>query len=251
MRLSERRKEGNFYFAVQQTAGEVPGGELEIAVYAASDGDGILTLARTLYFDEQSHEHIDNFCKEFAYDDHYRTICLAGVAHWCRVARLYEANARIMAEEQTLASEALDKSCQEVFHFIRRDLSRIESKPQFQQEMARVSRGEEDDLGQAITLLTRLKDLEISSACQGSALLQVENRNIYLPSCHTAKATISLKKFPHRLRNYLDSGPLRQQHLALIEEDRISARAACHNKRFIRILTASLLAFTQKYGRKG
>ncbi len=251
MRLSERRKEGPFYFAVQQATGEVPGGELEIAVFVASDGEGVLTLSRTLYFDEQSQEHVDNFCKEFAYDEHYRKICLDGAGHWCRVARLYEANARIIQDEQTLAPDALEKRCREMFHFIRRDLARIEGRPEYQEEMARLSRGEEDDLQEALTLLDRVKGLKVSSACQGSSMLQLEERHIYLPSCHSLKAAITMSKFPQTLRNYLHSGPLGQRHLALFEEKRISAVDAFHNKKFIQILTASLYGFLQKHGHKG
>lgn len=247
MRLSERRKEGAFYFAVQQVAGDVLGGEVQIAVYAAAhEGDSVLVLRRTLYFDEQSREHIDNFCKEFAYDEHYRKICFNGAAHWCRVARLYEVNARIMKDETTLVQDALEKSCRELFHVIRRDLVRIESRPEYQEEMAKISRGEEDDLQEALALLARVKDLKVSSACQGSAMLQLEERKIYLPSCHSFKAIVTMSNFPHSLKNYLRSGPLGQQHLALFEENRLSAVHACHNKKFIRILTASLQTFLQK-----
>ena len=252
MRLSERRKEGTFYFAVQHAAGEVVGGEVEIAVFAAvHEGDSVFILRRTLYFDEQSREHIDNFCKEFAYDAHYRKICLADAAHWCRVAPLYETNARILRDEQSLASEALEKSCRELFHFLRRDLVQIESRLEYQEEMARVSRGEEDDLQEALALLARVKELKVVSACQGSAMLQLEERQIYLSSCHSLKAIITMDNFPQRLKNYLHSGPLGQHHLALFEENRLSARHAFHNKKFIRILTASLYSFLQKHGGKG
>jgi hypothetical protein len=247
MRLSERRKEGAFYFAVQQAAGEVLGGEVEIAVFAAVDeGDSVLLLRRTLYFDEQSQEHVDNFCKEFAYDEHYRKICFTGTAHWCRVARLYDVNARIMKDETTLAQDDLEKSCRELFHVIRRDLVQIESRPEYRKEMAKVSRGEEDDLQEVLALLARVKDLKVSSACQGSAMLQLGEREIYLPSCHSLKAIITMSNFPQRLKNYLRSGPLGQQHLALFEENRLSAVHACHNKTFIQILTASLHTFLQK-----
>jgi hypothetical protein len=251
MRLSERRIEGAFCFVVRHAEGEVVGGELEIAVFAAREGDSELLLLRTLYFDEQSHEHIDNFCKEFAYDDHYRKICLDGGAHWCRVAHLYEANARIMSDEQKLAPDALEKSCRELFHLIRRDLARIESRPEYHQEMARVDRLEEEDLRETLALLARVKGLEVSSACQGSAMLQLEGRHLYLPSCHAPKAAISMSKFPADLRKYLNSGPLRQQHLGLIEENRISAVDVFHNKPFIRVLNAALVAFLQKHGRRG
>jgi hypothetical protein len=252
MRLSERRKEGTFYFAVQHAAGEVVGGEVEIAVFAeAHEGDGVLILRRTLYFDEQSHEHIDNFCKEFAYDAHYRNICFAGAAHWCRVAPLYETNARIQKDEQTLGPEALEKSCQELFHFLRRDLILIESRPEYQEEMTRVSCGAENDLQEALVLLARVKELKVVSACQGSAMLQLEERQIYLPSCHSLKAIITMNNFPQRLKNYLQSGPLGQHHLALFEENQLCAGHAFHNKKFIRMLTASLYAFLQKHGGKG
>jgi len=249
MRLSERRKEGAFYFSVQYAAGEVVGGEVEIAVFAAvPEGEGVLLLLRTLYFDEQSHEHINNFCKEFAYDAHYRQICLTGTAHWCRVAPLYETNARILRDEQSLGPEPLEKSCQELFHFLRRDLALIESRAEYQQEMARLGRGEEDDLQETLALLARVKDLKVVSACQGSAMLQLEERQLYLPACHALKAIIIMSNFPQRLKNYLQSGPLGQHHLALFEENQLSARHAFHNKKFIRMLTASLYAFLQKHG---
>ncbi|HIJ91234.1 MAG: hypothetical protein OEV89_11095 [Desulfobulbaceae bacterium] len=251
MRLSERRKEGAFYFSVRHAAGEVVGGEVEIAVFAAArEGEGILLLLRTLYFDEQSHEHIDNFCKEFAHDAHYRRICLDGAAHWCRVAPLYEVNARILRDEQGFGPESLEKSCRELFHFLRRDLIQIESRPEYQEEMARVSRCEEVDLQEALALLARVKGLKVVSACQGSAVLQLGERRICLPSCHTFKANITMDNFPQRLKNYLYSGPLGQQHLALFEENRLSAAHVCHNKKFIRMLSGSLHAFLRKHPHK-
>ncbi|MDG4476980.1 hypothetical protein [Thiovibrio frasassiensis] len=248
MRLSERRKEGAFYFAVQHTAGEVAGGEVEIAVFAAvPEGEGVLLLLRSLYFDEQSLGHIDNFCKEFAYDPHYRKLCLYGAAHWCRVARLYEANARILQDEQPVGPAALEKNCRELFHLLRRDLVRIESRPEYQAEMARVNRGAEEALQEALGLLARIKGLKVVSACQGSGMLQFGERRLYLPSCHGPKASIVMEHFPHSLKNHLQSGPLGQQHLALFEENRLSADHPAHNPRFIRLLTASLHPFLQKH----
>lgn len=114
--------------------------------------------------------------------------------------------------------------------------------------MARVRRGEEDDLQEALALLARVKELKIASACQGAAMLQFEERQIYLPSCHSLKAIITMSNFPQLLKNYLHSGPLGQHHLALFEENQLSARHAFQNKKFIRVLTASLYAFLQKYG---
>ncbi len=250
MRLSERRKEGSFYFAVQYPAGAVVGGEVEIAVFTARDGDGLLLLSRTLYFDEQSPEHIDNFCKQFAYDETYRQLCLSGNAHWCRVARLYEANARIMQAEKTCSPAALEERARKLFHLVRRDLATIVDLPEYRQEIARVSRGTEDDLEEALALLAKVKKLKVTSACQGSACLQVAGRDLYLPSCHSPEATITMSVFPQPLRNYLHSGPLGQQHLARFEENRLCAAAPAHNKQFIRLLTASLYAYWQKHGQQ-
>ena len=112
--------------------------------------------------------------------------------------------------------------------------------------MAKVNRGEEDDIQEALALLARVKDLIVSRACQGSDMLRLEEREIYLPSCHSLKAIVTMSNFPHRLKNYLRSGPLGQQHLAIFEENRLSAMHACHNKKFIRLLTASLHNFLQK-----
>lgn len=252
MRLSERRKEGKFYFSVEQAAGEIPGGDVKISVFTpVLAGDSVLLLLRSLYFDEQSQEHIDNFCKKFAYNEHYRKICCAGAAHWCRVARLYEANAHILQDSSLLPRGTLEKSCRELFHFIRRDLARIESRPDYQEALAKVNRGEEEDLQEALALLTRVKNLEVSQACQGSAMVQLGERTIFLPSCHSLKAIITMNRFPQRLRNYLHSGPLGQGHLALFEDNRLSAIHALYNRRFIRILTASLYGFLQKQEGKG
>ncbi|MBU1231682.1 MAG: hypothetical protein KKD01_15435 [Proteobacteria bacterium] len=82
-------------------------------------------------------------------------------------------------------------------------------------------------------------------------MLLLEERNIFIPSCHSLKAIITMSNFPQRLKTYLHSGPLGQQHLALFEENRLSAVRALYNKKFIRILTASLYAFLQKQARKG
>ncbi len=247
MGLSGYRKEGPFYFAVQQVEGDVLGGEVEISVFAAvQEGESALVLLRTLYFDEQSQEHIDNFCRQFAHDEHYRRLCLTGAAHWCRVARLYKVNARIIKDETILTQAALEKCCRELFRFIRRDLVRIESRPEYQDEMARLGRREEDDLEEVLTLLARMNQ-EVTSVCQGSAMLQFDERQIYLPSCHSEKASIFMNNFPQLLKSYLQSGPLGQQHLAQFEENRLSAVHACHNKTFIRTLTVSLQAFLQKH----
>jgi hypothetical protein len=246
MRLSERRKEGKFYFVARHGPGQVVGGEVEITVYAASDGNGVWLLSRTLYFDEQSREHIDNFRKEFAFDDKYRRICLEGAAHWSRVARLYEVNARIMQDEQAIGPKVLEKRGRELFHIIRRDLAEIEGSPEYRQEMARVGEGREEDLREALDLLAGIKNLQVTSACQGSARLQIAGRNLYLPSCHSVRATITMSNFPVPLRIYLQSGPLGQRHLALFEEDKIKAATPFHNKRFIQMLTASLHGFSLK-----
>ena len=247
MNVKEIRKEGTFHFVVEEASGDVPGEEIEIAVYAAVlDGESALVLLRTLYFDEQSQEHIDNFCKKFAFDEQYRNLCLSGEAHWCRLARLYKANALIIKDGQKLSREALDKRCREIFHFIRRDLVQIESRPEYQEEMAKVSRSEEEDLQEALSLLARVEDLNVVFACQGSAMLHVDKRKIYLPSCHSQKATITMSNFPERLKNYLRSGPLGQQHLALFEENQLSAAHAFLNKKFIQTVTAGLQAFWRK-----
>jgi hypothetical protein len=247
MRLGERRKEGTFYFVVQQAEGDVLGREVEIAVFSiVQEGESALVLLRSLYFDGQSQEHIDNFCRKFAYDEQYRKICFTGTARWCRVARLYDANARIVKDGTTLGQEALEKSCRELFHFIRRDLVQIESRPEYQEEMEKVSLGEEEDLQEALTLLSRVNDLKVTSACQGSAMLQLEKRKIYLPSCHSHKAMITMSNFPQRPKSYLRSGPLGQQHLALFEENRISAVHAFLNRKFIQTLTACLQAFLRE-----
>lgn len=247
MRLGERRKEGTFYFVLQQAEGDVLGGEVEIAVFAAvQNGESALSLLRTFYFDEQSQDHIDNFCRKVAYDEHYRKQCFTGEAHWCRLARLYNANARILKEEKSLPRKDLEKSCREMFHFIRRDLVQIESMSEYQEEMAKVSCGKEDDLQEALRLLARVKDLDVVFACQGSAMLQLDERKLYLPSCHSQKAIITMSNFPQRLKIYLRSGPLGQQHLALFEENQISAAHAFLNRKFIQTFTACLQAFLRK-----
>ena len=247
MNVKEIRKEGAFHFVVEQASEDVPGEEIEIAVYAAVlDGESALVLLRSLYFDEQSKEHIDNFCKKIAYDEQYRNLCLSGEAHWCRVARLYKTNARIIKDEQKLSRETLDKSCREIFNFIRRDLVQLESRPEYQEEMVKLSRGEEEDLQEALSLLARVEDLNVVFACQGSAMLLIDEREIYLPSCHSQKATITMSNFPEHLKNYLRSGPLGQQHLALFEENQLSAAHAFLNKKFIQALTAGLQAFWRK-----
>jgi hypothetical protein len=247
MRLTQKRKEGLFYFVVEQHAGRVPGGEVEICVFSSREGEGILVLQRSLYFDEQSLQHIDNFCREFAYDDHYREICIRGTAHWCRVARLYELNAGIIVEEKSVQQKNVNKTCKELFHFIRRDLDRIESLPEYKREMARISQGEETALHDTLVLLAKVAQLEVASACQGSSSLKLGGRQIFLPSCHTAKATVIFTSLPASFRHYLQSGPLGQQHLARLGPTRISSTRACHNRLFIRLLTASALAYLQKH----
>jgi len=59
-----------------------------------------------------------------------------------------------------------------------------------------------------------------------------------------------MNNFPQRFKNYPQSGPSGQHHLALFEENRLSAGHAFHNKKFIRILTISLYAFCENMGAK-
>lgn len=247
MRLSQRRKEGKFYFVVKQQAGKVVGDDVEIYVYSSHEGEGILLLQRTLYFEEQSLQHIDNFCQEFSYDDHYREICLEGRAHWFRVACLYEQNARIIASEKKIPDSKIERRCRELFHFIRRDLDRIESHPEYKREMARIRKGKETALHETLILLGKVTHLQVASACQGSSLLQLDDRLIYLPSCHTSKASLTFTSLPASFLHYLQSSPLGQRDLAQLEPTRFSSTLVGHNRLFIRLLTASTLAYLQKY----
>lgn len=248
MRLAQRRKEGLFYFTVEQRAGKTPGGEVEMCVFSSHECEGIQVLQRSLYFDEQSLQHIDNFCKEFAYDAHYREICIRGTAHWCRVARFYELNARIIIEDQMVPTKDIDATCKELFHFIRRDLSKIESHPEYKREMARISQGEETALHHALALLAKVSQVKIASACQGSSSIQLADRHIVLPSCHSEKAAVHFTSLPASFLRYLQSGPLGQQHLARLEPAMVSSTRVCHNRSFIRLLTESTLAYLRKYG---
>lgn len=248
MRLTQRRKEGSFYFVVEQHAGRTPGGEVEMCVFSSNEGEGIQLLQRSLYFDEQSLQHIDNFCKEFAYDAHYREICIRGTAHWCRVARLYELNARIIIEDKKVQPKNINETCKELFHFIRRDLDKIESHPEYKSEMARISQGKEIALHDALALLAKVSQLEIASACQGSSSIQLGDRQIFLPSCHSERAAVSFTALPASFLRYLQSGPLGQQHLARLEPTMVSSIRVFHNRSFIRLLTASTLAYLRKYG---
>jgi hypothetical protein len=247
MRLTRKGKEGRFYFVVEQTPGEVPGGEVEICVYSSHEGEGILELRRTLYFDEQSPQHIDNFFKEFSYDDHYREICLRGTAHWLRVARLYQLNAGIIVKEEKVPEKDIYKTCQVLFHFIRRDIGRIENHSEYKREMARISKGEEEALNDTLALLGKVPNIEISSACQGSSGLQLGDREIFIPSCHTELATLTFTSLPTSFLHYLQSGPLGQRHIARLEPTLISSTQVSRNRLFIQLLTTAISAYLQKY----
>lgn len=246
MLLSERRKEGPFYIVVQHGASEIIGGEVEIKIFCDNEGEGSLLLRRSLYFEEQNGEHIDNFCKAFAFDQHYRAICLDGSAHWHRVARLYEANAMVIRDESVDTPEEAGKCCRELFHCLRRDLILIESRPEYQEEMKRVESGEEEDLRETLALFAQIKEVKITSACQGAAPLLLDNREIVLPPCHFLKTTITMRAFPQALKKHLLSGPIGQHHLAKFEENTLSTISARRNKQFIRALTTSLKGFVHK-----
>ena len=248
MRLTQRRKEGLFYFAVEQHTADVPGAEVKISVFSSYEGEGVPLLQRALYFDEQSQEHIGNFCKVFAHDKHYRSICLGQTAHWCRVARLYELNAGIIVDEGEVPAQSLEKTCKELFHFLRRDLAIIEQHPIYLLETARLGRNEETALREVLSLLSRVPQVEIASACQGSFSIQVKDRTIFLPSCHTRHATINFTSLPASFLYYLQSGPLGQQHLAQLEPERISSQRVVHNRSIIRMLAAATLAYLHKHG---
>lgn len=247
MPLTQRRKEGEFHFAVEQHAARLPGAEIEISVFFSHEGEGVPLLRRVLYFDEQSEEHVENFCKTFAYDEHYRKICLTGTAHWCRVARLYEVNAGIMKDDDDLSPPVLEKTCKELFHILRRDLVDVETHPLYQQEMARISKHEETALRRVLGLLPRVPHLAIASACQGSALFLMNTLQIFLPYCHEAHAAIHFTSLPSSFLHYLQSGPLGQQHLARFEPALIRSQRVVHNRSFIRLLTTSTLAYLQRH----
>ncbi|NOQ47352.1 MAG: hypothetical protein GQ559_11915 [Desulfobulbaceae bacterium] len=70
-----------------------------------------------------------------------------------RVARLYQLNAGIIVREEKVQGKDIYKTCEELFHFIRRDLSRIENHPEYKREMARISKGEEAALNDTLALL--------------------------------------------------------------------------------------------------
>ena len=248
MRLTRKGKEDRFYFVVKQQPGEVPGGEVEICVYSSCEGEGILELRRTLYFDEQSPQHIDNFFKKFSYDDHYREICLRGDAHWLRVARLYQLNAGIIVREEKVPEKDIYKTCQELFHFIRRDLIRIENHPEYKREMARISKGEEAALNDILARLGKVPNVEIASACQGSSVLQLGDKYIFIPSCHTELATLTFTSLPARFLRYLQSGPLGQRHFARLEPTLISSVRVSHNRLFIHLLANAISIYLKKYG---
>lgn len=247
MSLAQRRKEGEFHFSVEQHAPSLPGTEVEINVFFPHDGDGLPLLRRVLYFDEQSAEHIQNFCTTFAYDEHYRKICLAGTAHWCRVARLYELNAGIMREKGDISSPSLEKKAEELFHILRRDLADIEDHPLYQQEMVRISRHEETALHKVLGLLARIPQLTVASACQGSSSLQTTNLQLFLPSCHEPNAFIHFTSLPASFLHYLQSGPLGKQHLALFEPNLIRSQLVDHNRTFICLFTSATFSYLKKH----
>lgn len=246
MHLSQRRKEGLFYFTVEQYRSGTPGAEVEISVFSSHEGEGILLLRRSLYFEEQSPEHVENFCKTFAHDAHYRTISLNGSAHWCRVARLYEINAGIINDEEQLPHQSLEKTCKELFHFLRRDLTVIENHTTYKQEMARVAQKTETALHEALRLLPGIKGIEIASSCQGASSLVVKNRKIFLPSCHARNAYVNFSSLPTSFLHYLQSGPLGRYHLARFEPTRICSIHVADNGTFIRQLTIAIRAYLHK-----
>lgn len=248
MHQEARRKIGPFYFVTGQKTSEVVGAGPCVSVYISLEGEGIPVIERTMYFEEQTADHIDNFCQKFAYDTHYRQSCLEGTAHWLRVGRLYELNAPILSEEEELPEADVFRACREMFHFIRRDLDRIEQHPEYKAEMARQSRGEEHALGATLSLLDQVPGLEVAWACQGSKAIKVRERTLFLPSCHTTQATFAFARLPDEFLGYLRSGPLGRSHLATFSENRIAAALPGHNSAFIETLKEATSAYLRKHG---
>lgn len=238
-----RRKIGEFYFVVQRTS-EVIGAGLGISGFVSLEGEGVPIIERKMYFEEQTAEHIDNFCQKFAYDSEYRKRCLEGAAHWRRVGRLYELNAEILVEEH----EPSELRLRELFHFIRRDLELIEQHPEYRAEIARQLKGEESGLESTLSLLAQVQELEISQGCQGSKAIQVRERTIFLPSCHSTRAMLVFSGRPDAFLRYLRSGSLGQFHLAAFGVDRIAAALPSRNPVFIEALRKATLAYLHKHG---
>ncbi|TSA13713.1 MAG: hypothetical protein D4R73_00500 [Deltaproteobacteria bacterium] len=249
MHQSPRRKIGPFYFVTGQKTSELVGGGLGVSVYISFEGEGIPVIERTMYFEEQTADHIDNFCQKFVYDAHYRQSCLRGTAHWRRVGRLYELNAQILAEERALPEADVFRACRELFHFIRRDLDQIEQHLEYKTEMARQSRSEESAVGTALSLLGQIRALEVAWACQGSKAIRVRECTLFLPSCHTTQATFVFARLPHEFLRYLRTGPLGRLHLATFGEDRIAAALPSRNSAFIQALKEATSAYLRKHGR--
>lgn len=248
MHREARRKIGTFYFVTGQKTSAVVGAGPCVSVYMSFEGEGIPVIERTMYFEEQTADHIDNFCQKFAYDAHYRQSCLQGTAHWRRVARLYELNAQILAKEQGLPEADVSAACRELFHFIRRDLDQIEQHPEYKNEVARQARGEEAALGATLSLLDQVKGLEVAWTCQGSREIRVGQRTLFLPSCHTMQATIAFARLPDEFLRYLRSGPLGRLHLATFSEKRIAAALPSRNSAFIQTLKEAASAYLRKHG---
>lgn len=247
MQLTQRQKHGSFYFVVRQQQAEVPGAGAQISVYAAYEGEGVPVIERTLYFEEAQQSHVDNFCHKFAHDPHYREICLLGTAHWRRVAGIYEHNARVRTREGGAAKDS-ENACRELFHCIRRDLLRIERHPSYRAEMARLAKGRESALEEALRLLDAVPGVKVAAACQGSATIMVCARRIYLPSCHAAHAFVSFTALPAPFLHYLHSGPLGKDRLAVFAPDRITSARVVRNKAFIRTLTDVCRSYLHKIG---
>ncbi|WP_136810127.1 hypothetical protein [Desulfosediminicola flagellatus] len=247
MPLTQRRKEGKFYFAVEQHSPDLPGAEVDISVFFSHEGDGVPLLRRVLYFDEQTEEHVDNFCRAFAHNEHYRKICLTETAHWCRVAHLYEINAGIMCDDEDFTPQELEKRSEQLFHILRRDITEIENHPLYTKEMARISKREETALSRTLGLLTSVPRVQIASACQGSSLLEMNDLQIFLPYCHEPHAVIHFTSLPPTFLQYLQSGPLGQQHIALFEPNGIRALRVVHNRSFISLLTNTTFSYLKKH----
>jgi len=163
------------------------------------------------------------------------------------VARLYQLNARILVREKKVPEKDTYKTCQALFHFIRRDLGRIENHPEYRSEMARISSGEERALHYLLALLAKVANLEIASACQGSSVLQLGARDIFIPSCHTELATLTFTSLPTPLLRYLQSGPLGRRHFSRLEPSWISSARVSQNKLFIQLLTIAISSYLQHH----
>lgn len=90
---------------------------------------------RSFYFEDCDRQHIRNFCKKFAQDQSYRTVCLDGATDWSQSDRLFVRNIAPFLWQESAVIRTLGET-QQAYVFFKQHWKAIITQPDYQQILA-------------------------------------------------------------------------------------------------------------------